>query len=125
MKPSSTWPTMSRPPGNAAESVLNAGTHNLALAEVVFDEVGNNAARGQFARGARFEPRAAIDDPPGQHPVGGADRVVLQEHSRFGVDECGGVAMGDGDALRLAGRPGGEDDPRVVAGLRGARLPSA
>ena len=55
------------------------------------------------------------DGQAGEHAVAGADRLVLQEHSRLGVDERGGVAVGDGDALGGAGGARGEDDPRVVA----------
>ena len=55
---------------------------------------------------------------PGQHPVARAQRVVLQEHLRLGVDERGRVAVGDGDSLRGSRRPGGEDDPRVVSAQR-------
>ena len=59
----------------------------------------------------------------GQHPVAGADRVVLQEHPRFGVDERRGAAVGDRDTLRGAGGSGGEDDPGVVAAQRRRRAP--
>ena len=62
---------------------------------------------------------------PGQHPVAGPDRVVLQEHLRLGVDERGGVAVRDRDALRGSGRTGGEDDPRVVAAQRRRGAPAA
>ena len=60
----------------------------------------------------------------GEHPVAGPDRVVLQEHPRLGVDERGGAAVADRDALRGAGGSGGEDDPRVVATQRRPRAPS-
>ena len=65
------------------------------------------------------------DGQPGQHPIVGPDRVVLQEHSGLGVDEGGGAAVGDGDALGGAGGAGGEDDPGVVAGQRWAGAPAA
>ena len=62
---------------------------------------------------------------PGQHPVAGPDRVVLQEHPGLGVDERGGVAVGDRDALGGAGGAGREDDPGVVAAQRRAGAPAA
>ena len=66
--------------------------------------------------------RVERDRQPGQHPVSGADRVALQEHLRFGVDESRRAAVGDGHALGGSGGPGGEDDPCVVSaqGRRGA-----
>ena len=49
-----------------------------------------------------------------ENPILGSDRIVLQKHSRLGVDECGRAAVADGDALRGAGGSGGEDHPGVV-----------
>ena len=60
-----------------------------------------------------------------QHPVSGAQRVVLQEHPRLGVDEGGGAAMADRDTLGRTGGAGGEDDPRVVAAQRCCGAPAA
>lgn len=48
-----------------------------------------------------------------EHPVAGAQRRLLQEHPRLGVDERGGRTVRHRDALRHAR---GEDDPRVVFG---------
>jgi hypothetical protein len=44
--------------------------------------------------------------------------VLLQEQPRLGIDERGGVAVGDRHALRGAGRSRGEDDPRIVVRFR-------
>ena len=48
----------------------------------------------------------------------GPSGASCEEQPGLGVDEGGGRAVGDRDALRRAGRPGGEDDPRVVVGRR-------
>ncbi len=56
------------------------------------------------------------DGQAGHDPVAGADRFLGEEERGFGVDEGGGAAVGDGDALGPAGGAGGEDDPRVVVG---------
>ena len=61
------------------------------------------------------------DRQSGQDTVVRADRGVRQEHGRLGVDERRRVAVGDRDALRLAGGTGGEDDPRVVVGCGAGR----
>ena len=69
--------------------------------------------------------RVEGDRQPGHDPVAGADRPVLQEHPRLGVDEGGGAAMAHRDALGRAGGPGREDDPGVVGEvgvLLGGRL---
>ena len=42
------------------------------------------------------------------------ERLALQEQPRLGVDERGGAAVADRDALRLPGGARREDDPRVV-----------
>ena len=66
------------------------------------------------------------DGQAGHHPVARADGLVLQEHPRLGVDERGGAAVADGDALRRAGGARGEDDPGVVRGVGGRpRTPAA
>ena len=65
------------------------------------------------------------DRQPGQHPVTGADGSRLQEHAGLGVDERGGVPVGDGHALRGSGGARGEDDPGVIAGQRWGRAPAA
>ena len=57
------------------------------------------------------------DGQAGHDPVTRADRALLEEHPRLGVDEGGGVAVADGDALGQAGRARGEDDPGVVGEL--------
>ena len=54
------------------------------------------------------------DREPGEHPVTGAERVVLQEENCLRVDKCRGRAVCDRDPLRHAGGSGGEDDPGVV-----------
>ena len=61
----------------------------------------------------------------GHDAVAGADRPVLQEHPRLGVDERSRAPVAHGDPLRGAGRAGGEDDPGVVGEvgvLLGCRL---
>jgi len=60
-----------------------------------------------------------------QDPVIRTDWVVLQEHTRLGVDEGRGVAVGHGHPFGQPGRPGGEDDPGVVSGRRRRRAPAA
>ena len=50
----------------------------------------------------------------GQDAVVRAERVVLQEDPRLGVDEGGGIPVGDRDPLGGPRGAGGEDDPRVV-----------
>jgi hypothetical protein len=56
------------------------------------------------------------DGQAGHHPVAGAERLLLLEQRGLGVDKGGGAAVGDRDALGLAGGARGEDDPGVVAG---------
>ena len=69
-------------------------------------------------RGARpaTSPRTRRRRPPRgpRAPDPRAQRRVPQEQPRLGVHEGRRAAMGDGDTLGSAGRPRGEDDPRVI-----------
>ncbi len=74
------------------------------------DEAGAVAPGQPHLLAARVEGHAQ----PGHDPVARADRSVLQEHPRLGVDEGGRAAVADRDPLGRAGGAGGEDDPGVV-----------
>jgi hypothetical protein len=61
-----------------------------------------------------------ISSQEASNAVARADRRLLHKEPGLGVDERGGGAVGDGDALGHAGGTGGEDDPGVVV-HRGGR----
>ena len=65
-----------------------------------------------FARGVEGHRQ------PGHHPVAHPQRGVSEKDPGLGVDERGGVAVGDRHPLGLAGRARGEDHPGVVVGGR-------
>ena len=58
---------------------------------------------------------------PGQHPVPGSDRVVLQEHPRFGVDERRRDRRGDATAISSTT----SSSYALIAALSHAILPDA
>ena len=60
-----------------------------------------------------------------EHPVVRSERRRPQEQACFGVHPSRRAAVGDGNAFGFAGRPGGEDDPRVVGRARPSRSGSA
>ena len=109
------------------------GRHGRDHRDVVGDQPGPevHAAAHQRSRrrhqAARHAPRRATSprseaskptDSPAITRSPGPSGALLEEHPGLGVDEGGGRAVRDRDALGRARRAGGEDHPGVVGGLR-------
>ena len=56
-------------PATAAQRRFNACAHRVALAQIVFHQVGNHAARRQFARRRSFQAVSLVGEAPGEHAV--------------------------------------------------------
>ncbi len=85
---------------------------------------GTRQAPCRHASHISSQDASKATDSPASTRSPGPIGLLPQEHLRFGVDERGRVAVRDGHALGRAGRPGGEDDPGVVAAQRRGRAPA-
>ncbi len=61
---------VARTAADAAQGVAHGFVHRVGLPQVGLDQVGNHAAGGEFARGARFERAPAVlRNPARKHAV--------------------------------------------------------
>ena len=54
---------------HAAQGFFNAGSHRGPLAQIIFHQVGNHAARREFARRSSLQAASVFGEAPRQHPV--------------------------------------------------------
>ena len=112
------------------------GRHGRHDGDIAADEPRAQVHAGAHQRSRRRDQAATVapgqphflaggiegDGQPGEHTILRAERpvrVIDQKEAGLGIHKGGRGTVAHGHALRLAGRTGGEDDPRGVFGARG------